>query len=509
MLRRLSVVLLCLALPASALADSFPVQRFNPGETPEDPFAVSRPADFGHMRWGLQLHADYANDPIVVEGLVNNQAEEVAAAVANMLTLTPAFSIGLVDRVVLFTSLPIYAVQETGDGDLLQGQPQGDGAGLGDFRLGGRFRIVGEAYDTFALAAQLTATVPTARLIAPSSNFSGENSLSAHPELLAEVRAGHFSLTLNTGVLIRQPQEQLQLDANQEITAGLGAAYRVLESKEFSLDATAQVLAATTVNNPLLRELTHAETHVGVRGTLGNGLVFGAAGGPGISRGYGSPDVRLIAMIGYSSPGDPCRTQSRLGCGQAEEGPEKRTEEPEPEVLINLDRNDPVGALALSVTDPYGQPMRKADVTLLFDGQPTEKRGTTDDRGRIAFESMEPSTYWEISVKVEGFDEVRKRISIVQGEITKVDMKLKVRLPQGQIRGVIQSFAGEPLQATVEVKSLTTKVTAEADGTFEIDVAPGQYEVVIRMKGYRPQRRTIKVEQDGVTIMNIDLRRQR
>ena len=42
-------------------------------------------------------------------------------------------------------------------------------------------------------------------------------------------------------------------------------------------------------------------------------------------------------------------------------------------------------------------------------------------------------------------------------------------------------------------------------GRFEVDVAPGSYEVRVSASGYEPQRRRIQVERNGVTLLNIDL----
>jgi uncharacterized membrane protein len=76
-----------------------------------------------------------------------------------------------------------------------------------------------------------------------------------------------------------------------------------------------------------------------------------------------------------------------------------------------------------------------------------------------------------------------------------------------QIRGVIQSFRGEPVTATVRVEPVGTEVTTDSEGFFEIDVPPGDYEVVIRAEGYEEQRRPVHVDEEGVTILNADLRR--
>jgi hypothetical protein len=44
-------------------------------------------------------------------------------------------------------------------------------------------------------------------------------------------------------------------------------------------------------------------------------------------------------------------------------------------------------------------------------------------------------------------------------------------------------------------------------GRFELDVAPGVHEVRISARGYTTQVRRVRVEDNGVTLLNIDLKK--
>ncbi|MCG8418598.1 MAG: carboxypeptidase-like regulatory domain-containing protein [Proteobacteria bacterium] len=83
---------------------------------------------------------------------------------------------------------------------------------------------------------------------------------------------------------------------------------------------------------------------------------------------------------------------------------------------------------------------------------------------------------------------------------------LEPRQSVGQLRGVIQSFRGKPIAGTtirIEPGGLELAVD---QGTFEIDLEPGRYTVIVRAPGYREQRVRARVRPDAVRILNIDLR---
>jgi len=80
-------------------------------------------------------------------------------------------------------------------------------------------------------------------------------------------------------------------------------------------------------------------------------------------------------------------------------------------------------------------------------------------------------------------------------------------LPPGQIRGRVRNLRGASIRAQVELVPLGQTLTTDAEGAFVLDVPPGRYSVVVRAEGYEEQKRPAEVEQNGVTILVIDLRR--
>jgi hypothetical protein len=78
----------------------------------------------------------------------------------------------------------------------------------------------------------------------------------------------------------------------------------------------------------------------------------------------------------------------------------------------------------------------------------------------------------------------------------------------GTIRGQIRGFDGAPVPATASVYPLGTKASTDAEGKFELSVPPGQYTVRVRAFGYRSQNRRVAVSADGITVLNIELRKK-
>jgi hypothetical protein len=111
----------------------------------------------------------------------------------------------------------------------------------------------------------------------------------------------------------------------------------------------------------------------------------------------------------------------------------------------------------------------------------------------------------KVSVKAAGYEDGSAELEVKQGTPDLV-IALKRVIKAGQLRGLVRSFNGKPLAATIRVEPLNVETKTDSDGTFQIDVPPGSYEVVIAAPGHAGQRRPVQVEENGVTILNADLR---
>ena len=86
-------------------------------------------------------------------------------------------------------------------------------------------------------------------------------------------------------------------------------------------------------------------------------------------------------------------------------------------------------------------------------------------------------------------------------------VRTRSALPAGQLRGLVRSFKGQALAAKVRIEPMGLESSTDKNGFFQIDVPPGDYEIVIEAPGFASQRRKTHVEQQGVVIVNADLTR--
>lgn len=291
--------------PRSVLAQSATLDAYRPSPTPEDDFHLSRPTDLGHLRFAAQLHIDYALNPLVWENTLGDGSTERLPVVEHQLVGTVGLALGLVDRLVIYAGLPAVLVMSGADAGSVTalGASPADSSGVGDAYLGMRVRILGEPGDTFALGAQATVTLPSG-----GGAYRGDRSLSVRPELDAEIRLGGGArIVLGAGALIRDEafQATTNLFFSHELHLGAGVSIPVWTDSANArthLDLLAQLHAATAFRDFFGRSSTTSEALGAVRFTHDNGLSVGLAAGPGLTRGFGSPDVRVVLMVGWAMP---------------------------------------------------------------------------------------------------------------------------------------------------------------------------------------------------------------
>jgi hypothetical protein len=158
------------------------------------------------------------------------------------------------------------------------------------------------------------------------------------------------------------------------------------------------------------------------------------------------------------------------------------------------------------VLTPSKEPIPKATVWIGKGDDGVETQ--TDDAGRFEFRDV-PVESRELKIKADGWEDSIKTLDETAPERLEFEFALARHLPAGQIRGTVHSFDGKPLIATVVIEPVGERLQTNADGTFQADVPPGNYDITVQAVGHKPQKRSVQVEQKGVTVLVIDLTKKR
>jgi outer membrane protein OmpA-like peptidoglycan-associated protein len=266
------------------------LDQFRPTPLAKDGFAVSRPEVLGHLEWSALAHVDYANDPLILK---TNRSERELHVVADQLVLHVGGALGLGKRLTIFGMLPVNVLMEGRDRGRLAAAP--DGPGIGDLALAGRLLLAGGPSKRGSLSAELIARVPTAELADRSQVYSGDKIGSYEPALLGELRFGNFDMRLRAGARFRKEIQVGDIVLGHELVYGFGARYRLVDG----LYAHAELYGAMNLSDLGDAQHTPLELLAGAK-YHASGWLIGAAAGPGLIEGYGSPDVRVVGSFGYA-----------------------------------------------------------------------------------------------------------------------------------------------------------------------------------------------------------------
>lgn len=166
--------------------------------------------------------------------------------------------------------------------------------------------------------------------------------------------------------------------------------------------------------------------------------------------------------------------------------------------------------------DETGKPIVGAKVTVKLKN--TTGVAVSDDKGEWVVEKLAigntvkgvttlDDTTAEVSVDVSGKKPATRTITLVKGANKIETITLDPILPPGQLRAVVRSVVtGKPLAgATVTIEPGGLTATSEADGTFSVDLPPGQYKITVSSAGLKDQSLDVTIDPNGVAIKNIEL----
>ncbi len=283
-----AVLLISTSFSQIARAQGFDTEIFKPGTSSTS--YLSQESASVLPAWTVNLGAslNIVSEPLVLRDPDTGDALMNGVVVSGRRGAYLTAAIGLFDRLEVGVALPMVLSQD-GQGDLLQNSPDLNSASLGDVRLTAKAGLF--CKGNMRLAASIAATLPAGN----SNALYGEEGISAAPQVVAGWQRGPASISLNFGVHLRETMTLDALTIGDELTAGAGAQFEVMDRRAWLLAEAytrSALTDATAENSP-------AEALLGLRAALWGPYQVQAAVGAGIGRGYGTPALRGLFGIFY------------------------------------------------------------------------------------------------------------------------------------------------------------------------------------------------------------------
>ncbi|WNG44405.1 OmpA family protein [Archangium minus] len=281
----------------SPLSQSIDVQRYKPGPGATDILGVHGARVDKHLGWHLGASLHYASNPLGV--LDPRQDDFVYDIVANQVTVDLMGSISLWNRFELGVALPLtYQASENGAAVTPVFQNGVSGGGVGDLRL------VPKAHLLTAGKFDLGLVVPVLLPSAGGQGFRGGAGVSARPQLVGEWGNGNgLRVVANLGANLQPEQQVRNLHTGAELMYAVGAQVPLAEK----LALRANLAGAVGLNEPDM-EGRPLELLAALQYRINPGLAAHVGGGPGITRGYGTPGFRIFAGLDWTQPGERAPT---------------------------------------------------------------------------------------------------------------------------------------------------------------------------------------------------------
>ena len=292
---------LFVARPASAqLKVGVPVQQFQPTPGMAQNFVqVYGTEVVGSLRPALGVFVNYAYRPLVL-----SVGDERIDVVRHQWTtdLLAAFAIGPTFQVG--AALPVTFYQQ---GEKSNRLPDLDLAprALGDVRLVPKWRILGprQGEPGWSLAAVGVLTFPSGS----TKDLQGNASVTFEPRAVVEWRTVDRVRTgLNLGYVVRSQQQMLNVDVGNEVSLGAGVSYEVVPDT-FTVLGEAYGHVPADPQSAFNIENLPVELNAAGRLRFAQWHTLTVGVGPGLTRGYGSPTVRVYAGYAFDKKELPDR----------------------------------------------------------------------------------------------------------------------------------------------------------------------------------------------------------
>jgi OmpA-OmpF porin, OOP family len=281
--------------PARAQAGGFALDRFNPSERGSDWFELDSLDLRGNVREAVGVVGDFAYLPLVI---YNSDGSIRDKLVQEQVFLHVGVSMVFLDRIRLALNFPValYATGQSGTLDGVTYTAPGP-FGVGDLRIGADLRLVGTYGDPFRLAAGVQVFAP----IGSRSDYASDSTTRVQPRLMAAGDVGIFAYAVQASLLYSSLTDSFggsALGSQVNFGASMG-----LSAFHHALLIGPEVYGGTTVSQSDLifkTATTPLEGILGAHVRVAPGFHFGLGGGAGLTRGFGSPAARALALIEWA-----------------------------------------------------------------------------------------------------------------------------------------------------------------------------------------------------------------
>jgi outer membrane protein OmpA-like peptidoglycan-associated protein len=284
------------ARPAAAVGDAAPIDlnRFHPAPGTGKILTIDMADVGGHIYLVPQLFLHYADLPLVYT--LGGQRE--ADLVRHRLTADLSLSLSLWKRLQIALAFPVTLYQQGEQATLptnipgLTAPPQAATAGQEDLRLLVKGVIWRNERWGFGAVGDLA--VPTGN----ANSYLGSRLPTFNLRLLGHVTWGRLSAALNVGWLFASTEELVGVRTGMGLSYGAGAQVEIFRHAggPFWLLAELYGLAHARFETP---KESPAELIAAAK-TAYKDWTFFLGLGPGLSRGYGEPNVRVFAGASWS-----------------------------------------------------------------------------------------------------------------------------------------------------------------------------------------------------------------
>jgi len=546
------------AARAQVATDEFGIERFRLPMSSSGLLDVDWADVPGHLSWSAGVWVGFAHDPLVIYDENMNQIDSL---VGQRVTTGLVGSIGLWSRLELGLSADIVGYQAGADVTPVMSElPKG---GLGDLRVAAKVLVLGGIGSRLHVSIVPVLTVPAGA----AGGYLRESGPTFAPEVAVAGTWGRLRGGGNAGYVIRERVDDAGLIIDDEIFVRAGVGMQ-LGSPESATEVAVSVSLAMPVRDVQANQVALA-TMVGGSRKITSAVGVFVAAGFGLDNGFGVPDWRALAGVrldglrgdrdgdglvgsadrcpndaedkdgfadndgcpdpdndgdGIADAVDRCPTQAEDrdgvqdadGCPDVDGDNDGVADERDKCPAAAEDKDgfadddgcpDPSGKLTGKVLGPDG---RGVAATLVVEypespgTAPTEATSSDDGSFTIAVHGGA----YKLTTRGEAYQETTSTGRVEPNGTANVSVTVARKVRQGQLRGQVLSFDGKPLAATITVTGKTnTTATTDAQGFFSVDLPAGAFDVSIESKGHATQQRKVNVKLDGVTVLNVDMRR--